>query len=795
MRISLHFAIFFFVAILSLATGSAQSEQHIKATLRVRRFLSDSQVELTDGTQAFTLHIGDRHDSHTLVQVLSSTNAHPSQLAILEDFSQLQGHIVFVDTHGVQLDLPKSTEKTSADSESLYRGHSIAEIKDSPSDLIADEILARPGDPAYEEVAAVLPPIRKLSTYSFVGTPDTFDKIGFNYGGRTPDFDPAAYFPAINKIRERAEVLDGLVGGYLPILRFVYPESPDRWMEMLAFAPFRISNSNDRIQPVWYRLAEVANGTLKSIRYVDSYHPFPPRTDYDPRIFYRDLADLKFGWDTILQSATQIELPDERLTNMARLSLIRAIMTRIGDYPKYGVFEKDYGGSEHDGFPDTFTVETTAMLDWGLVDRAGRYIDNYFGKFVRDDGSILYRGPETGQYGRMLTVLAQYVNLGRDPDVLLRRRSRIDGVTNLLLHLRAKAKSLPVTDPAYGMIAGWSEADACLDPDPPRYMQPYFSNSTEAARGFHDLGLVWEKIGKQRHDATLITRGKQLVRESRELRRDVETSIARSLLVVDGQKVLPSIAGVQEPFHVVVPRDPTDPQYRSYRADMEMLYSGSLSAEQSRLIFDYLSTHHDFIAGMPTAYGYNTGVLAGFLSYGYAHALIQHDEVRRALLLLYSDMAHQYTRGTWTAPETRDVFADNSAAPYCTPAQLIVPLITRWLLVFDDPQSDILWLAKATPRDWLADGKRIKISNARTRWGALSYSLTSHLQQRTIDAHVTLPASPFPAEIRIRLRTPDGYRIQHVTLNNKSYSDFDPQSETITLPAAAAGTLDLRAFY
>ncbi len=34
------------------------------------------------------------------------------------------------------------------------------------------------------------------------------------------------------------KVRDGLVGGYLPILRFVYPESEGNWTEMIAFAPF-----------------------------------------------------------------------------------------------------------------------------------------------------------------------------------------------------------------------------------------------------------------------------------------------------------------------------------------------------------------------------------------------------------------------------------------------------------------------------------------------------------------------------------------------------------------------------
>ena len=55
---------------------------------------------------------------------------------------------------------------------------------------------------------------------------------------------------------------------------------------------FRISNNNDRIQPVWYRVVHVENGQFKWARYIDSYHPFPPRTDYDPKVFYRDLVNL-----------------------------------------------------------------------------------------------------------------------------------------------------------------------------------------------------------------------------------------------------------------------------------------------------------------------------------------------------------------------------------------------------------------------------------------------------------------------------------------------------------------------
>lgn len=765
-----------------------------QAQLRVSRFIDAASIELASGHHRATLRVGEHMGDWTLMQVVITKSPQVSKYAVLEDFAHWDGALVFVTSAGIKFGFRKSSESTSAAAGALYLGHTIDEVMKSPTDLLGDTILSKPGDPEYSEIASALPPIRSMNTYSFVGTHDNIDKVGFAYGGRSPDFDPAAYSPEIAAIRERGQVRDGLVGDYLPILRFVYPESEGTWSEMMAFAPLRMSNGNPRIQPVWYRVAKIENQELKWVRYIDSYHPFPPRTEYDPKIFYTDMLELNSGWQNALQSGMQIETPDEHVTNMARFALVRELMTRVGDFPKYGAVDKDYAGSEHDGFPDTFTVDTAALLEWGLIDTAGRYIDNYLGKFVRDDGSILYRGPETGQYGRMLTVVAQYANYGGDERVLLRNRSRIDGITNLLLTLRRKAKALAPTDPAYGMIAGWSEADSCLDPDPSRYMQPYFSNSTEAARGFRDLGMVWENIGKRWRDATLAHWGLKLQRESEELSADIQRSIQRSLLHWNGENILPAIAGVKEPFHVAVARDKLDPQFRSYRAYMEMMYSGILNTDEVKMIVDYRTRHHDVILGMPAAYGLNTGILAGFLSYGHGYGLIQHDLVREALLMLYSDMAHQYTRGNWTAPETRSIVPGEGTAPYCTPAQLVIALMAKWLLVFEDPQSEVLWLAKAAPRAWLEDAKRINVSAAPTRWGKIGFSIESHLASGEITAQLHLPAG-LKATTRLRLRAPQSKRLTGVTLNGKSWSQFDAQSEIITVPPGTGGEVRIVARY
>ena len=745
-------------------------------------------VEASWDGQKASLRQGQRLGVWTLMAVIAA--GPQRRFAVFEDFSQKQGRILFVDAKGVQADLPKSLEPTFAESSSLYHGHSLEEVMESDRDLLGEEILAKPGDPDYAEVAACFPPISKMRTYTFVGTHDSRDKIGFEYGGRTPQFNPAPFSPAIDKARERGTVMDGLVGGWLPVVRFVYPEENGDWTEMVSYAPQRIDNENPSIQPVWYRISRVENNELKWSRYFDSYPPFPPRMDYAAEPFYEQLLVMRDGWNRALDSGMKIEIPDQRLQDMARHSLVRDMITRIGSDARYGVFDRAYGGTEHAGFPDTFNADTATMLQWGLFRLAGDYIANYFGKYVRDDGSILYRGPETGQYGRMLTLVAEYATYTGDSKLLLSYRSRIDGVTKLLLGMREKALKLSPEDPAYGIIAGWSEADACLDPDPPRYMQPYLSNNAEAVRGFRDLGRVWERIGTQSNQPELVAWGRRLVKESEAMNKDLQTAISRSMLQGD-PPVLPAIAGVKEPFHIAVARDPLDPQFRSYRAYMEMLYSGMLTREQVGTVVNYRAAHRDTILGVPTAYGYNTHELVGFLTYGHAYGLIQYDFVRQYLLTLYSIMAHQYTRGTWTAPETRNIDPPRFAAPYCTPAQMVVPLMARWMLVLEDPLSDTLWLAKGTPRSWLEDGKKISVADAPTRWGKIGFSVASQLKGGKITARVELPASSQRPAVKLRLRAPEGSKIRSVTLNGTAWKNFDPQEETVTIPAGAAPSISL----
>ena len=232
---------------------------------------------------------------------------------------------------------------------------------------------------------------------------------------------------------------------------------------------------------------------------------------------------------------------------------------------------------------------------------------------------------------------------------------------------------------------------------------------------------------------------------------------------------------MKEPFHVAVARDKLDPQFRSYRAYMEMLHSGNLTRAQVETIVNYRAAHHDIILGIPTVYSYNTHEWGGFLSYGHAYGLLQYDFMREYLLTLYSLMAHQYTRGTWTAPETRLLDPKRFAAPYCSPAQMTVPLLTRWMLVFEEPASRRGLAGQGNPAGLVGGGKTIAVSNAPTRWGSLSFSLRSHLQAGKVEARLVWPSAPPSALVKLRLRVPEGHRIRSVTANGKPWDQFDAE--------------------
>lgn len=116
----------------------------------------------------------------------------------------------------------------------------------------------------------------------------------------------------------------------------------------------------------------------------------------------------------------------------------------------------------------------------------------------------------------------------------------------------------------------------------------------------------------------------------------------------------------------------------------------------------------------------------------------------------------------------------------------------RMALVME--QDDTLWLARATPREWLDQGQRIAVRNAPTWFGPVSYELTSDVDRGTIRAQLTLPSRNPPGEVRLRLRHPGSAPMRSVEVNGKAWSEFDSQGEYIRL-SGLTGEVPVEARY
>jgi hypothetical protein len=115
----------------------------------------------------------------------------------------------------------------------------------------------------------------------------------------------------------------------------------------------------------------------------------------------------------------------------------------------------------------------------------------------------------------------------------------------------------------------------------------------------------------------------------------------------------------------------------------------------------------------------------------------------------------------------------------------------RGLLVFED--GGTLWLARATPRAWLEDGKRIAVTDLPTHLGPVSYEIVSRAGGGRIAATVRMP--PRPGPVILRLRHPRAAPLAGATVDGKEWTGIDREREAILLGPAPGAEVRVEARY
>ena len=160
---------------------------------------------------------------------------------------------------------------------------------------------------------------------------------------------------------------------------------------------------------------------------------------------------------------------------------------------------------------------------------------------------------------------------------------------------------------------------------------------------------------------------------------------------------------------------------------------------------------------------------------------LQWDDVPNFLRSFYNDYAVDIVVGPYTFDEhTTRGPSDKSFEEAVFLERL------RLMLVMEE--GDTLWLARATPRAWLEQGKKIAVSSAPTDFGRLAYQIVSDVDHGKITATVQMPSRNPPQAVLLRLRHPQAATIKSVAVNGRPWTDFEPAKELIRLHGLQGAT-------
>ena len=690
---------------------------------------------------------------------------------IYEDLRTRDGGITFVSSKGIARVLPKSAEQTFADDGPQHLGLDIKDIGMAGRDLLAEKLLAN-GDPNEDEVRRAAPPMNSThreglnvrpTWNTFVGTRECSDTMPIYPSGNTRTYHPVQYFRELTQERANKRH-EGLIGGWMPAVRKVMPGDDRSYYEVVVFGDVL---ATDRfIVQTWHRTVHVSGGKIIKAEYGYSY-PAYTRRRQEPTAeeFFRGMLEFAEYWERQMADMAAITLPDSNWTNMARHAFVKELMVRPGGtYPKYGAVDRDYYGSEYDGFQDIFTMSFYANMECGRLDVARAIFDDYFTNFTDAKGMINMRGPETAQFGLTLFLIAHYYGLTGDRALLLKHREKIEATAMLLTELQDEALKLPETDRGYGLIHGWCESDACLAADPSVWWKPYYANSAFAVRGWREISQAWRKAKFSGAEAKVADWEQRADRLQKQLRKSLDENTKRDM----SPPYVPLLPGSPYTFREAMEKERPSEQQWSHRCYAELLQANVLSSTQANAVVDtmrsYGATTIGVVANVERA-NPNGRAILGFISYGYAQMLLRLGRIEEYILFLYSHRYHDHSRGSWTAGEVAGI--TGGGALFCIPAQQTIPLLVRWMLVFEDSDADTLHVGRAIPRDWIASGKPIAIESAPTRYGRVSYRLETR-EAGVLAANVALPPSgALPKEIHVTFRLPAGKKISGVAVNGK----------------------------
>jgi len=459
-------------------------------------------------------------------------------------------------------------------------------------------------------------------------------------------------------------------------------------------------------------------------------------------------------WRQKLALAAKIELPEKRIEEMIRAGLLHLDLITYGLEPA-GTLAPAIGvycpiGSESSPIIQTFDA-------MGCHDIARRAL-MYFLEKQRQDGLIQNFGGYMLETGAVLWSLGEHYRYTRD-DVWVRQIvAKVNNACEYLAAWRRRNLREELRGRGYGMLEGKT-----ADPNDP--FRSFMLN------GYAYLGLSRAAEMLKRIDAKQADRWQQ---EATALRQDIRTALFEALAK---SPVIPLADGTW---------CPTVPPWAEYRGPLALHGSGgswfthgAMISRDSLLGPLYLILQEVVDAREPAAefmLQFHNDLMtlnnAAFSQPYYSqHPLVhlRRGEVAAFLKAYYNTVAALADRQTYTFWEHL-----YGVSPHKTHEEGWFLMQTRWMLYMES--GNRLNLLPGIPRNYLENGKQIRLHNVASYFGPITLEVTSRLSEGMMVADITCDPNRRPQTVVIRLPHPN-----HQKATSVEGGVYDPANENVRI--------------
>jgi hypothetical protein len=400
---------------------------------------------------------------------------------------------------------------------------------------------------------------------------------------------------------------------------------------------------------------------------------------------------------------------------------------------------------------------------YGMHDYVERMLDTML-HYQKEDG-LYYQACGLQDHGGLLSAIAAHYQMTGRTNWLKRVAPQVVKACEWLILQRAEA-------PREGIVKGLIKFRPYNDAQEPAYN--YLGNA-EAAVGLAAIAEALKDVG-------MAAEGAKYAAESIRYRQDMLESMKASIFEHQGMRILP----LEPDTHRIEKLS----QYRGGDyyglVASQLLQTGILTPFDQRAccITDIMEKRKGMVAGVCE---FMEGIDHAY-TYGYLMTQMQRDDIKKVLLGFWSMFAFGMTRETYSPVEVSHILTGENHLTLPHTYSLTEQLrLLRNMLVWED--GEVLKLAHAIPRNWLERGKCVAANDAPTKFGPVSYSITSN-KDGSMSVHLVPPNRHPPATITLRLRHPQHKSASSVkgatSLNIKITRDLI----TITNIPSTASTAD-----